>query len=91
MTQIIFKGITKEALKRGEYQRTEIDDFRESADIHNRGWLSTRAEIYINKPERVNIKTGRGIEQCKDNPLVYFVTERVLKNLEQRYTVAPDW
>ena len=63
----------------------------ERPDFIKRGWLSTRAEIYVNRPQRVEIKEGRGIEQCKDNPRVFFATENALRKLEALYTIAPDW
>lgn len=78
-------------IQRGNYEQTEFDAFKERADLHNRGWLSTRAEIYVNRRDRVEIKEGRGIEQCKENPRVFFVTENALRKLEQKYTIAPDW
>ena len=89
MKAIIYK--TKDATKHGDYKKTELDMLKEKADLHNCGWLSTRAEIYINRPDRVNIKEGRGVERCKDNSRVFFVTEAALRKLEQRYTIAPNW
>lgn len=78
-------------IKRGNYEKTELDAFKERADLHNLGWLGSRAEIYVNRPERVDINPGRGAEQCQDNPRVFFVTENALRRLETLYTIAPDW
>lgn len=81
--------LVNEATQRGEYKRTSLDDFKDKADLHNRGWLGSRAEIFINNPSKVQIKEGRGIKMIAER--CYAVTDAALKQLEQKFTIAPDW
>ena len=81
--------VDTEFIPRGEYKRTEFDDFKDNAHLHNRGWLGSRAEIWVNNPDNVQIREGRGIKKICDR--CYLVTDKALKELEAKYSIATDW
>ena len=74
-------------IKKGEYKRTEVDDYKDSVDFLITFCGDTRYEIVFNKP--VEIKTSRSIKNEGCNR--YYVTEKALDSLKAKYTWATDF
>jgi predicted transcriptional regulator YheO len=78
-------------IQRGEYKRTELDDYKASVDFLITS-VGKRYEVIFNKP--TTIKTGRSIESIGDGNMkgrAYLVTEKALKGLQERFTYATDF
>lgn len=80
--------LTKEAIKKGEYKRTTLDDEKAKADILVTA-IDSHYEIRVQKS---SIKlSGRGVKQSKWIGNIYYVTERVYKQLCKEYNVMCDF
>lgn len=80
--------LTKEAIKKGEYKRTTLDDEKAKADILVTA-IDSHYEIRVQKS---SIKlSGRGVKRSKWIGNIYYVTERVYKQLSKEYNVMCDF
>ena len=75
-------------IKRGEYKRTTLDDDKAKADI-----LVTAIDSHYEiKVQKSSIKlSGRGVKRSKWIGNIYYVTERVYKQLCKEYNVMCDF
>ena len=79
-------------IKKGEYKRTEIDDYKDSVDFLITFCGNTRYEIVFKEP--VDLKPSKSIKMDGESIYhnrMYWVTERVLNELKERYTWATDF
>lgn len=75
-------------IKRGEYKRTTLDDEKAKADILVTA-IDSHYEIRVQKS---SIKlSGRGIKRSEWIGNIYYVTERVYKQLCKEYNVMCDF
>lgn len=75
-------------IKRGEYKRTALDDEKAKADILVTA-IDSHYEIRVQKS---SIKlSGRGIKRSEWIGNIYYVTERVYKQLCKKYNVMCDF
>lgn len=74
-------------IKKGEYKRTLVDDYKESVDFLITFCGDSRYEIVFNHP--VEIKANRSIKSEGNNR--YYVTEKVLDSLKEKFTWATDF
>ncbi|TGY80954.1 hypothetical protein [Lepagella muris] len=75
-------------IKRGEYKRTTLDDEKAKADILVTA-IDSHYEIRVQKS---SIKlSGRGVKRSKWIGNIYYVTERVYKQLCKEYNVMCDF
>ena len=87
MTAIGYMVENPNFIKKGEYKRTELDDYKDSVDFLITFCGDTRYEIVFNKP--VEIKASRSIKSEGCNR--YYVTEKALDSLKAKYTWATDF
>lgn len=75
-------------IKRGEYKRTTLDDEKAKADI-----LVTAIDSHYEiKVQKSSIKlSGRGVKRSEWIGNIYYVTERVYKQLCKEYNVMCDF
>lgn len=75
-------------IKRGEYKRTTLDDDKANADI-----LVTAIDSHYEiKVQKSSIKlSGRGVKRSEWIGNIYYVTERVYKQLCKEYNVMCDF
>lgn len=78
-----------EFIRKGLYKPTEIDDMKAKADFLITAVDGSRFTVEFHKP--VEIPSGRGIDRCKSNPRIYYVTERVLEKLKRQYSYECDF
>lgn len=75
-------------IKCGEYKRTTLDDEKAKADILVTA-IDSHYEIRVQKS---SIKlSGRGVKRSKWIGNVYYVTERIYKQLCKEYNVMCDF
>lgn len=75
-------------IKRGEYKRTTLDDEKAKADILVTA-IDSHYEIRVQKS---SIKlSGRGVKRSEWIGNIYYVTERVYKQLCKEYNVMCDF
>lgn len=80
--------LTKEAVKKGEYKTTTLDEEKAKADILVTA-IDSHYEIRVQKS---SIKlSGRGVKRSKWIGNIYYVTERVYKQLCKEYNVMCDF
>ena len=78
-------------IKKGEYKRTELDDYKDSVDFLITS-IGKRYEIIFNRP--TIIKTSRSIESIGDGIYTnrsYLVTDKALDSLKAKFTWATDF
>lgn len=78
-------------IQKGEYKRTELDDYKESVDFLITS-CGKRYEIIFNGP--TFLKTNRSIESIGQGIYEnrsYLVTEKALDSLKEKYTWATDF
>lgn len=73
-------------IEKGDYKRTELDDFKKSVDFLITS-CGKRYEIIFN--HATILKTGRNIESISER--AYLVTEKALDELKAKYTWATDF
>ncbi len=73
-------------IKKGEYKRTEVDDYKNSVDFLITS-CGKRYEIIFN--HATALKTSRSIESISER--AYLVTEKALDSLKAKYTWATDF
>ena len=73
-------------IKRGEYKRTELDDYKDSVDFLITS-CGKRYEIIFN--HAIVLKNSRSIESISER--AYLVTEKALDSLKAKYTWATDF
>ena len=74
-------------IQKGEYKRTELDNHKESVDFLITFCGDSRYEIVFNHP--VELKPSRSINSEGNNR--YYVTEKALDNLKEKFTWATDF
>lgn len=74
---------------RCEYKPTELDERKASADFLITGFIRNRTEIRFNIAVDPNDFTER--ERCESNPRIFYVTDRKLQKLKNRYTYECDF
>lgn len=80
--------LTKEATPRGKYQPTILDNEKAKADILVTA-IDSHYEIRVQNP---SIKlSGRGVKRSKWIGNIYYVTERIYKQLCKEYNVMCDF
>lgn len=75
-------------IKRGEYKRTTLDDEKAKADILVTA-IDSHYEIRVQKSSIT--LSGRGVKRSKWIGNIYYVTERVYKQLCKEYNVMCDF
>ena len=78
-------------IKKGEYKRTELDDYKDSVDFLITS-CGKRYEIIFNRPKI--LKTNRSIESIGQDAYTnraYLVTEKALDSLKEKFTWATDF
>lgn len=73
-------------IKRGEYKRTELDDYKDSVDFLITS-CGKRYEIIFN--HAIVLNNSRSIESISER--AYLVTEKALDSLKAKYTWATDF
>lgn len=73
-------------IEKGDYKRTELDDYKDSVDFLITS-CGKRHEIIFN--HATALKTSRSIESISDRS--YLVTEKALDSLKAKYTWATDF
>ena len=73
-------------IKRGEYKRTELDDYKVCVDFLITS-CGKRYEIIFN--HAIVLKKSRSIESISER--AYLVTEKALDSLKAKYTWATDF
>ena len=73
-------------IKKGDYKRTELDDYKDSVDFLITS-CGKRYEIIFN--HATALKTSRSIESISER--AYLVTEKALDGLKERFTWATDF
>jgi len=88
---VVEAGFTHEDefIRKGEYKPTELDERKSKADFLITSVDGSRFTVEFNKP--VEIPSGRGIDRCKSNPRIYYVTEMVLEKLKRQYSYECDF
>lgn len=75
-------------IPKGEYKETELDKQKQKV-----GFLITyigkRYEIRFN--HEVQLAESRGIHKCQHLPNVYYVTEKALEELKNKYSWTTDF
>lgn len=80
--------LIEDALPRGEYKPTTLDEQKSKADILITA-IDSHYEIVVKNP---SIKlSGRGVKRSEWIGNIYYVTERVYKMLCERYNVMCDF
>lgn len=80
--------LIEDALPRGEYKPTTLDEQKSKADILITA-IDSHYEIVVKNP---SIKlSGRGVKRSEWIGNIYYVTERVYKMLCKRYNVMCDF
>lgn len=76
-------------IKRGEYKPTSLDDEKAKADILVSAVDSRYYEIEVKNP---SIKlSGRGVKRSEWIGNIYYVTERIYKQICKQYNVMCDF
>ena len=78
-------------IQKGEYKRTELDNYKESVDFLITS-CGNRYEIIFNRP--IILKTNRSIESIGQDAYTnrsYLVTEKALDSLKEKFTWATDF
>lgn len=91
MTAIGYMVENPNFIKKGEYKRTELDDYKDSVDFLITS-IGKRYEIIFNRP--TIIKTSRSIESIGDGIYTnrsYLVTDKALDSLKAKFTCATDF
>lgn len=88
---VVRAGFTHEDefIRRGQYNPTELDERKAKADFLITAIDGSRTTVRFNIP--VEIHTGRGVDRCKTDPKVYYVTDRVLEKLKRQYSYECDF
>ncbi len=73
-------------IQKGEYRRTELDDYKDSVDFLITS-CGKRYEIIFN--HATVLRTSRSIERISKR--AYLVTEKALDSLKERFTWATDF
>lgn len=76
--------MTKESIKKGEYQMTGLDYDKQNADFLIKA-IDSKYELYSNKGI---VLEGRGIRRYNDR--VYVLTESAYKKVREKYDVMLD-
>lgn len=80
--------LIEDALPRGEYKPTTLDEQKSQADILITA-IDSHYEIVVKNP---SIKlSGRGVKRSEWIGNIYYVTERVYKMLCKQYNVMCDF
>ncbi len=80
--------LIEDALPRGEYKPTTLDEQKSKADILITA-IDSHYEIVVKNP---SIKlSGRGVKRSEWIGNIYYVTERVYEMLCKRYNVMCDF
>lgn len=80
--------LIEDALPRGEYKPTTLDEQKSKADILITA-IDSHYEIVVKNP---SIKlSGRGVKRSEWIGNIYYVTERVYKMLCKQYNVMCDF
>ena len=80
--------LIEDALPRGEYRPTTLDEQKSKADILITA-IDSHYEIVVKNP---SIKlSGRGVKRSEWIGNIYYVTERVYEMLCKRYNVMCDF
>lgn len=80
--------LIEDALPRGEYKPTTLDEQKSKADILVTA-IDSHYEIVVKTP---SIKlSGRGVKRSEWIGNIYYVTERVFKMLCKQYNVICDF
>ncbi len=75
-------------IKRGEYKPTTLDTEKAKADILVTA-IDSHYEIVVKNP---SIKlSGRGVKHSEWIGNIYYVTERIYKQLREKYNVMYDF
>ena len=78
-------------ITKGEYQRTSLDDYKESVDFLITS-IGKRYEIIFNR--QTILKSSRSIESIGEGIYTnraYLVTEKALDSLKEKFTWATDF
>lgn len=86
MTAIGYMVENPNFIEKGDYNRTELDDYKDSVDFLIIS-CGKRYEIIFN--HATALKTSRSIESISDR--AYLVTEKALDSLKEKYTWATDF
>lgn len=78
-----------EFIRKGQYKPTTLDERKAQADFLITAIDGSRTTVEFNIP--VELRAGRGVEQCRSNPRVYYVTDRELEKLKSRYSYECDF
>lgn len=78
-----------EFIRKGQYKPTELDERKTKADFLITAIDGSRTTVQFNIP--IELPAGRGIEPCKSNPRVYYVTDRELEKLKSRFSYECDF
>lgn len=78
-----------EFIRKGQYKPTELDERKTKADFLITAIDGSRTTVQFNIP--TELPAGRGIEPCKSNPRVYYVTDRELEKLKSRFSYECDF
>lgn len=76
-------------IPRGEYKPTELDERKANADFLITGFFGSRTEIRFNRAVDPNDFTEK--ERCASNPRIFYVTDRKLQKLKERYSYECDF
>ena len=91
MTAIGYMVENPNFIQKGEYKRTELDDYKDSVDFLITS-CGKRYEIIFN--HTTVLKTNRSIESIGEGSYInraYLVTEKALDSLKAKYTWATDF
>lgn len=75
-------------IKRGEYKRTALDDAKDKADILVTA-IDSKYTIEVKNPSIT--LSGRGVKRSTWIGNIYYVTERIYKQLCEKYNVMCDF
>mgnify|MGYP001062476235 FL=1 len=78
-----------EFIRKGQYKPTSLDERKAKADFLITAIDGSRTTVQFNIP--VELSAGRGIERCKSNPRIYYVTDRELAKLKSRFSYECDF
>ena len=85
MTAIIYEVPTN-CPKKGEYKPTALDEEKKNVDFLIKEAYGNGYVVFFNK---IEIETKRGIKKL--NEKTYFVTDKVLETLQQKFTCTCDF
>ena len=86
MTAISYMVENPNFIEKGDYKRTELDDYKDSVDFLITS-CGKRYEVIFN--HATALKTSRSIESISER--AYLVTKKALDSLKAKYTWATDF